>query len=134
MAGLALYHTLELLLFAFHALLVLFNVTGWAWRRVRRLHLLVISATVASWFGLGLACGRGYCPLTDWQWRIKRAIGETELPSSWLKYYLDRVTGASWDPALVDTLVVTLALIALALSVWLNFLGPARRGATKRSD
>jgi hypothetical protein len=26
-----------------------------------------------SWFGLGLFYGIGYCPSTDWHWRIKRA-------------------------------------------------------------
>ncbi len=114
------YRLLDLLLFGFHAALVVFNVVGWAWRRTRRLHLFTICGTIFSWFGFGAVYGWGYCPLTDWHWRVKEALGQTELPASWLKYYLDRATGLAWDPAVVDTLVVTPALAALGLSVWLN--------------
>ena len=64
--------------------------------------------------------GWGYCPLTDWHWQVKRALGETGLPASWVKYYLDRITGISWDTALVDALVIGSALAALLLSVVLN--------------
>ncbi len=111
---------LDAVLVALHTLLVGFNALGWAWRRTRRLHLIAISATLLSWFGLGVVYGWGYCPLTDWHWQVKRALGETRLPASCMKYYLDRITGVDWSPALVDTLVIGTALGALVLSVALN--------------
>lgn len=104
----------------FHSSLVLFNLTGWIWKRTRRLHLLVISLTVLSWFGLGLFYGWGYCPCTDWHWQVKRALGETNLPNSYVKYYLDRLSGLSWDPLVVDVAVLVSGVGALVVSVWLN--------------
>lgn len=120
MTDATLYRLLDLGLLTFHGLLVSFNLFGWVWRRTRRLHLFAISATLLSWFGLGVVYGWGYCPLTDWHWQIKRALGETGLPASWVKYYVDRVTGVAWDTALVDGLVIGSALAALVLSVVLN--------------
>ena len=115
-----LYHMLDALFVALHTLLVGFNLLGWAWRRTRRLHLVTISATLLSWFGLGLVYGWGYCPLTDWHWEVKRALGETALPASCVEYYLDRLTGFDWSPATVDALVVGFAFAALLPSVALN--------------
>lgn len=125
----AFHRAADVVLLVVHGSLVIFNVCGWAWRRTRRLHLCALAATVASWFGLGLVYGRGYCPLTDWHWRVKRALGETGLPASWMKYYLDRLTGLAWDPAVVDALVVAAAAIALGLSACLAYRdrGKARR-------
>ncbi len=93
---------------------------GWTWRRTRRLHLFTIGATLLSWFGLGAVYGWGYCPLTDWHWNVKRALGETVLPASWVKYYLDRLTGLDWSAAVVDRLVIGSAVAALTLSALLN--------------
>lgn len=129
MTDLALYRLFDVLFVVFHTALIGFNVLGWAWRRTRRLHLVVISATLLSWFGLGIVHGWGYCPLTDWHWRVKLMLGETTLPASWIKYYLDRVTGIDWSAALVDGLAVGAGLAALVLSVTLN-LRDRRRGAT----
>lgn len=132
MSSPVLYHTLDALFVAFHALLVGFNLIGWAWRRTRRLHLIAISATLLSWFGLGVVYGWGYCPLTDWHWQVKRALGETVLPASWVEYYLDRLTGFDWSTATVDALVVGSAFGALLLSAVLNLrdrpAGRARSG------
>lgn len=122
------YHMLDALLTAFHALLVGFNLLGWAWKRTRRLHLVTICATLLSWFGLGVVYGWGYCPLTDWHWQVKRTLGETGLPASCVKYYLDRITGVDWSRGLVDGAVVGSALAALVASVVLNAKDRVRRG------
>ena len=111
---------LHFIIFATHAGLTVFNLVGWMWKRTRRLHLLTIAATVASWFGLGLFYGFGYCPLTDWQWDLKRRMGETDLPDSFMKYYLDGLLGSDLDPAFVNAAVLVLALAALVVSVILN--------------
>ena len=131
MTDMALYRLYDVLFVVFHTALIAFNMLGWAWRRTRRLHLITISATLLSWFGLGVAYGWGYCPLTDWHWQIKRALGETALPASWIKYYLDRITGIGWSPAVVDWLVVGSALGALVLSVWLNLRDRSRRRSNR---
>ncbi len=121
MTDIALYRLYDILFVVFHTALIVFNMLGWAWRRTRRLHLFTISATLLSWFGLGVTYGWGYCPLTDWHWRIKLMLGETALPASWIKYYLDRITGIDWSPAVVDASVVGSALGALVLSLVLNW-------------
>lgn len=130
MSDLALYRLYDVFLVVFHTALIGFNVLGWAWRRTRRFHLVTIGATLLSWFGLGAVYGWGYCPLTDWHWRIKLMLGETDLPGSWIKYYLDRITGLDWSPVVVDWLVVGTALGALGLSVVLNVSDRRRSGAS----
>ncbi len=104
-----------------HTGLTLFNLLGWIWRRTRRWHLVSIVATWASWLGLGMLYGFGYCPCTDWHWQVKRAQGETDLPSSYIKYYLDRISGADWDAATVDIGVVVTATVVLGLSLWFAY-------------
>ena len=115
------YAFLDYFFFIFHGSLVIFDLTGWAWRRTRRLHLITIGLTILSWFGLGIFYGWGYCPCTDWHWEVKREIGETNLPNSYVKYYVDKLTGFTWDPLVVDTTVLILGLFAFALSCWLNW-------------
>ena len=127
-----LYRVLDVFFVAFHTLLTGFNLLGWAWRRSRRLHLVTISATILSWFGLGAVYGWGYCPLTDWHWQVKRALGETGLPASWVKYYLDSLTGLDWSPGVIDSLVIGSALGALMLSLAVNLRDLARRRALRR--
>lgn len=112
-----LLHALDWFFALFHWSLVGFNLTGWIWRRTRVAHRITISLTFLSWFGLGIRYGWGYCPCTDWHWDVKRALGESGLPVSYVTYYLDRVTGWSWNPAVVDMLVVGLATAALLLSL-----------------
>ena len=120
MTDMTLYRLIDLGFIAFHTLLIGFNLLGWVWRRTRRLHLITIGATLLSWFGLGVVYGWGYCPLTDWHWDVKRALGETRLPASWVKYHLDLITGLDWSPALVDAVVIGSAIGACMLSIALN--------------
>lgn len=115
------YTFLDYFLVIFHSSLVLFNLTGWAWKRTRRLHLAAIGLTMLSWFGLGVFFGWGYCPSTDWHWQIKRKLGETDLPTSYIKYYADKLTGVEWEPFIVDAATLLLGLSAFALSGWLNW-------------
>src|SRR5688500_12726087 len=114
------YSILDVAFVVVHSAIALFNVTGWIWRRTRKLHLVTITATLLSWSVLGIVYGFGYCPCTDWHWDVKRTLGETDLPSSYIKYYLDRLTGADWHPQTVDTLVLVTTLIALCASIVLN--------------
>ena len=129
-------YVLDIFFLVFHASVLVFILIGWIWTRSRRLHLLVIGLTFLSWFGLGIFYGIGYCPSTDWHWRVKTLRGESGLPNSYVKYYLDRLTGLNWDPRLVDSTVLLIGLVALGLSVALNWRDwrkchVARRGFTE---
>ena len=127
------YTFLDIFFLVFHTALIGFNVTGWIWEKTRRLHLAVISLTILSWFGLGFFYGFGYCPCTDWHWQVKRALGETGLPASYVKYYLDKLTGLDWDPSLVDPAVGVIGLVAFGLSIWLNGRDWQRARRVKRA-
>ncbi len=117
----------------FHAFLIFFNLSGWIWKKTRRVHLVVLTLTFLSWLVLGCFYGFGYCPFTDWHWQVKRELGETDLPASYVKYYVDRVTGLDSDPFLVDMSVLVLGLVALAVSAFLNWGDWRRSRGTKRS-
>ena len=114
-----------------HGALALFNLFGWIPRQTRRLHLVVIIATLASWSILGIFFGFGYCPFTDWQWDLKRRLGETGLPGSFVEYYLEVLTGADLAPSFVDPLVLGSALIALGMSLWLNLRRKGEGGTSQ---
>jgi hypothetical protein len=118
---------LDLLLLGLHLVLIGFNLTGWIWKRTRPIHLVLMILTMVSWVGLGICYGFGYCFLTDWHWQVKRKLGETEIPSSFFKYHLDRLTGFEWDPGLVDGVVVGLTLFVLVASILLNVRDWRRR-------
>lgn len=105
----------------FHGSLVLFNITGWAFKRTRRIHLYTISLTILSWVGLGLMYGWGYCPCTDWHWDVKRHLGEQNLPASYIKYYADYLTGMNWDAFIIDIGTAAVGISAFLLSVWFNW-------------
>ena len=115
------YVFLDFFFLIFHASLIVFILIGWVWPKTRRLHLLVITLTFSSWLGLGFFYGFGYCPSTDWHWRVKKALGETDLPDTYVKYYLDRLTGLDWHPLLVHAFILLFAVLALGVSIALNW-------------
>lgn len=112
---------LDIFFVIFHSSLILFVLVGWVWKSTRKAHLGVVSLIMGSWFGLGSVHGFGYCPCTDWHWQVKRDLGESNLPGSYLKYYSDRLTGWDWNPATVDTIVLVVGLAAFLVSVGLNW-------------
>ncbi|WP_435019310.1 DUF2784 domain-containing protein [Tundrisphaera sp. TA3] len=71
--------------FAFHALLIAFNMTGWAWRRTRVAHLAVLGLTAFSWFVMGAYHGWGYCLCTDWHFQVRRSLGYPVPESSFIQ-------------------------------------------------
>ena len=115
------YALLDIFFLIFHSSLVVFTLVGWIWKETRRAHLLVLSLTMCSWFGLGIWYGVGYCPCTDWHWQVKTKLGETILPMSYVKYYADRLTGLDWNAFVLDLLVVIFGLAAFGVSIGLNF-------------
>lgn len=104
-----------------HLAIISFNLFGWIWPKTRKIHLIVVALTLASWFILGLWYGMGYCFITDWQWDIKEKLGETNLPNSFIKYFADKITGNNYPPALVDRITLLTFLLAIAITLYVNF-------------
>ena len=121
-------NVLDGLLFVTHLVVILFNLSGWIWRRTRRLHLVVLGLTLFSWLVLGFWYGFGYCFLTDWEWKVKRQLGETGLPNSFIQYLTNNVLGLNLSSNLVDAFTGAFFLLAIVLSLWVNF----RKGKKQR--
>ena len=114
-------HILDIFFVIFHTSLILFNLFGWIWKHTRRLNLIILSLTGASWLFLGMIAGTlGYCPLTDWHFTILEKQGIKDLPSSYIKYLADRLTGLEINASLVDKCTLYFFLLALVLSVFFN--------------
>ena len=111
----------DILLTLAHFVIIGFNLFAWTWARLRKAHLIVVTATAFSWFILGIWFGWGYCPITQWQWNVKAKLGETNLPNSFIKYYADRITGENIDPSVVDDATLICFLIVIAITIYLNF-------------
>jgi hypothetical protein len=127
-----LLHLLDIFFVIFHTLLTFFNLFGWIWKRTRKLNLIVLSLTGASWLFLGLLVGTlGYCPLTDWHFTILEKMGKTDLPNSYIKYLVDRLTGSDLNASLVDDLTLYSFLAALAISILLNLKSVKRKNKTQ---
>lgn len=97
---------LDILFTVLHVALMLFNLTGWIWKKTRRLHLVVLLATAASWGLLGIWYGWGYCPLTDWHWDVKAQLGEGNLPNSFVKYLADKLFSADFPSKIIDRITL----------------------------
>jgi len=106
--------------YLFHTVLILFNLFGWLFPKTRRLNLVSLLLTFGSWVLLGFWKGWGYCFLTDWHYSILRQLGEKDLPSSYIAFLVEKITG--WMPGteLVNFLTLGLAILALICSLWVN--------------
>ena len=113
-------HLANSFFYVFHTVLIVFNLLGWLYPRTRKLNLITLLATFGSWGLLGFWKGWGYCFLTDWHYQVLRALGEKGMPSSYIAFLIEKITGLSLDPELVNTLTVSLALLALVFSIWVN--------------
>jgi hypothetical protein len=113
---------LDLLLTLGHFVIIGFNLFGWIWQSTRKLHFICIVFTACSWFILGIWFGIGYCPITDWQWQIKEKLGEYQLPGSFIKYYVDKISYKPVSAALIDILTAICFSLAALLSVYVNFI------------
>lgn len=116
-----LYRLADILFVVFHTSLILFNVFGWIWKETRPFNLVTILVTFGSWFLIGLIVGQlGYCPSTDWHFSILRELGHTGLPTSYIKYLADRLTGLDFSQKLVDDFTLWGLLAAFIISALLN--------------
>lgn len=111
---------LDLFFTIFHTILIFFNLFAWIFRKTRKLNLIILLLTGASWFILGIFYGIGYCPLTDWHFNILGKLGYTSLPNSYIKYLADRLTGLDFKAGLVDNITLISFFTALVISTCLN--------------
>ena len=107
-----------------HIIIIVFNLFGWAWVKTRKIHLFVVAGTLFSWIILGFRYGFGYCFLTDWHWDVKYKLGETNLPASFIKYFLDTYTWIDLPARSVDIITVVFFGVAIALTIYANFRRP----------
>lgn len=112
--------TLNIAFFIAHTALILFNVFGWTHPRTRRWNLATLLLTLASWVGMGMWMGTGYCVCTDLHWRVREAMGIRETADSYLVLLIRTVSG--WDPplALVNEVAKWVFLFSLAMSISVN--------------
>jgi len=127
------YRLLDIFFVVFHTSLILFNLFGWIWRKTRLANLITLLLTGGSWLFLGLIVGMlGYCPLTDWHFNILNKLGKTDLPVSYIKYLVDRLTGLDVSQPLVDNFTLYGLLAALAISLALNIRDIKRKRDSAR--
>ena len=115
------YYLLDIGFIIFHTALILFNLFGWIWKATRRWNLATLLLTAFSWFGLGIWYGFGYCPCTHWHWQVRRQLGYTDMPSSYITFLIQELTGFSLDAALVDIGTAVFFFLALIISLYVNF-------------
>lgn len=96
---------LDVVLTVIHLVIIVFNLFGWIPRRTRKAHLISVLLTACSWFILGIWYGFGYCPVTDWQWRIKEKLGETNLPRNFVEYFAEKITGKDFQSQFISNII-----------------------------
>ncbi|MDX1477856.1 MAG: DUF2784 domain-containing protein [Saprospiraceae bacterium] len=112
---------LDILLTTVHAAVIVFNCVGWIWKRTRRSHLWCMGLTAGSWFVLGIWKGWGYCFLTDWAWTVKRQLGETDLPASFIHYGVQKL-GINVAPQTTDLVTLIVFGLCICFTVYVNWI------------
>lgn len=110
---------LDHFLTVFHMAFVLFILFGWMNPITRKTHVTALLLTVIAWLPLGLYKGViGYCPLTDWHWDVKRALGETNLPTSFIEYMVEKGTGINFPSVFIDTITALGLMFGIVLAIY----------------
>lgn len=111
---------LNLFFFVFHSSLILFILFGWMWKKTRKANLAVILMTAFSWFFLGIWYGYGYCPSTDWHWKVRMKLGIYDMPSSYIEFLIETLTGWDVSRTLIDVVALIFLVAALSASCITN--------------
>jgi hypothetical protein len=115
------YRVADIAFIVFHTSLIFFNLFGWIWKKTRLANLITILVTFASWTLLGLIVGvPGYCPFTEWHFDILEKMGHTDLPTSYIKYLADRLSGQDFNQKLVDDATMWGLVAAFIMSLIFN--------------
>jgi hypothetical protein len=124
------YAFLNVFFFVFHTCIVLFILFGWIWKKTRLANLILIVLTAFSWFFLGIWYGFGYCPCTDWHWRVRMKLGLYDKATSYLEFLVQKLTSLDISRGLVDIFAVVFLAAAFCLSVGLNIRDFKKRRMT----
>ena len=103
-----------------HISIIAFALLGWAFPSLRLFHLALLMLTLGSWFILGQWLGIGYCPVSDWHWRIKASLGEGRPKGTYIHHVLQKLTGKKLDSPRVDRMTTLMTIALAALSLILN--------------
>lgn len=109
-----------------HISIIIFVMVGWAFPSLRLAHLALTLLTLGSWFILGQWLGIGYCPISDWHWKIKAAIGEGLPSGTYIHHLLQTITRRELNSETVDktiligTVAITAISLALNVRAWLT--------------
>lgn len=103
-----------------HLSIILFVMLAWLVPALRPWHLLLTTLTLGCWFVLGYWLSVGYCPVSDWHWKIKQALGSGRPPQSYIHFVLQKISGRRFDGTRLDQTVVVCTILLLGLSLWLN--------------
>ena len=115
------YQFLDIFFLVFHSALIIFNLAGWIFKKTRRLNLITLILTGASWYILGLFYGMGYCPLTDWHFKVLEILGENVYTTSYVDYLLERLLNVDVSAGTANTITVVAYFAALLISIYMNF-------------
>ena len=105
----------------FHTFFTVFNMTGWIFRKTRKVHAVTMGLTTFSWFILGIWYGWGYCFCTDWHWQVRESLGRPIRSYSYIHFLLLEITGIDFPPTLVDNVVLMVFLTCAAMTIMLNW-------------
>jgi hypothetical protein len=111
-----------------HLLIISFILIGWAFKKTRKPHLILVVLTIFSWIGLGFFYGWGYCFWTDWHWSVRDHLGLSH-PASYLKLLADTVTNRNWNAGMIDALTAAIFLVVIVLTVIVNVRQSSRGNA-----
>jgi hypothetical protein len=103
----------------FHSALILFNIFGWIIPKLRFANLITLSITAFSWFVLGIWYGIGYCPFTDWHWKVRQLLGYNDESNSYIHFLILKIFGVNLPANLVDTTTVIVFFMAFFISIYL---------------
>ena len=104
----------------FHSALILFNVFGWIIPKWRFANLISLSVTAFSWFVLGIWYGIGYCPFTDWHWKVRQLLGYNDESNSYIHFLILKIVGVNLPENWVDSATLMVFLLAFCISIILN--------------
>lgn len=103
-----------------HIAIIGFVLIGWLIPETRLAHLVLSLLTLGSWFVLGRWMGEGYCPVSDWHWKIKESIGEGRPAGTYITVVLNKITQTELDSEQVDRVVVVVTVAITLISLILN--------------
>lgn len=126
-----LWWALHIFFLVFHTALILFNLTGWAFKKTRKWHLIALLLVSFSWFVMGLFYGIGFCYCTEWHWQVLQKLGESDLPYSYIKYLADALTGLDFSVELVNVSTMFSFIAVFILSIVFNILDYLKKKKSK---